>query len=50
MIWMIEYESGETQEEHGTSEQDVRDFIARSYAHMGTVTKIVLHPDYQQEA
>lgn len=46
-IWLITYASGETQEEHGTSEEDVREFLKRSYAHMGDVKSVVPHPDYK---
>lgn len=46
ILWNIVYESGETQEEYGTCEQDVRDFIARSFSHMGPVKSITpLHGD-----
>jgi hypothetical protein len=46
-LWLITYTSGNTQEEHGKDEADVREFIARSYAHEGAVKSVELHPDYQ---
>lgn len=45
-IWLITYANGDTQTETGTDEQDVRDFLKRSYAHKGAVESVVLHPDY----
>lgn len=46
IIWLITFESGETQEEYGSSVQDVREFIARSFHHKGPVRSTVpLHGD-----
>ena len=39
-MYVVTYESGETQEEYGTCESDVREFIQRSFSHMGTIKDI----------
>lgn len=44
-FWLITFESGETQEEYGSSEADVRDFIQRCFKFKGTIKSVVPHPD-----
>lgn len=39
-MYVVTYESGETQEEYGMNEADVREFIQRSFSHMGTIKDI----------
>lgn len=40
-FWLITFASGETMEEYGTDEEDVRAFIARSFSHMGEIVSVV---------
>lgn len=44
-FWLITFESGETQEEYGANEQDVRDFIQRCFKFKGAIKKVEVHPD-----
>lgn len=45
-IFQVTFSSGKTMEEYGDSAQDVREFIARSYSHMGAVASIVQVPNF----
>lgn len=44
-FWLITFTSGETQEEYGSSEADVRDFIARCFKFKGDIKSVEVHPD-----
>lgn len=39
-LYVVTFESGETQEEYGKDTADVRAFINRSYQHMGKIASI----------
>lgn len=43
-FWLITFENGETQEEYGKDEADVRDFISRCFKFKGPIKSVELHP------
>jgi len=46
LFYIVTFENGDTQEEYGASEADVRDFIARSFKFKGPIKSVVLHPTF----
>jgi hypothetical protein len=40
ILWLITFTSGDTQEEFGANEADVRDFIQRCFAFKGAIANI----------
>lgn len=40
ILWDVVFESGEAMEEYGTDQRDVREFIQRSFSHMGPIKSV----------